>query len=406
MRLPRTVMPAPSLPSSIPAASASSYRRLSAWYFFYFAFVGAFTPYFTLYLQSLGHAAPAIGALMSLMVAMRLLAPYLWGWLADRVGRKAVIVRVATVFSALSFALFFFVQDFWPLFVVMALTSFFWSASLPLVEALTLGHLAVPGDYGRIRLWGSVGFIVAVLGTGACLDRAPLDSLLVISLGLLVGIVLCAWSLVDVPSAGEHSGKHSLRSGLMRPEVVSLLAACFFMSAAHSPFYLFYSIHLVDHGYGKTAVGMLWSLGVVCEIVVFLVMPVLVRTWSLAAMLVACFALAVVRFLLIGWGVDSVALLLLAQVMHGATFGAYHAAAIATLNRWFPAPQQGRVQALYGSVSYGAGGMAGNVASGSVWEWAGAGATFTLGSAFALIGLLFMWRGWRLQAATDARPVQ
>jgi len=386
---------------------ASAHWRLSAWYFFYFAFIGAFAPYFTLYLQSLGLAAPAIGTLMSLMLAMRLLAPNLWGWLADRIGRKVLVVRASALLAIGGFLLFFVASSFWALFAAMALMSFFWSASLPLVEALTLRHLEGRAEqYGRIRLWGSVGFIVAVVGTGVWLDQAPLASLLWVNLGLLLGILLCAALLDDAPKAGIATAVRSLRSGLLRPEVVALLAACFFMSAAHSPFYVFYSIHLVDHGYDKTAVGLLWSLGVVAEIAVFLGMPRLMRACSLRGILLASFVLAVIRFLLIGWGAGSIGLLLLAQVLHGATFGACHAAAVAALNRWFPAQQQARIQALYGSISYGAGGMFGNVASGAAWDWLGAGPAFTLGSIFAAIAILLAWRGWRPEPISGDHPVR
>lgn len=390
-----------------PPSPASAHRRLSAWYFFYFAYIGAFAPYFTLYLQSLGLAAPAIGTLMSVTLAMRLLAPNLWGWLADRIGRKVLVVRLSALLAIAGFLLFFVARGFWTLFAAMALMSFFWSASLPLVEALTLRHLEGHAEqYGRIRLWGSVGFIVAVVGTGVWLDQAPLASLLWVNLGLLAGILLCAGLLRDAPGTGSVAAPQSLRTGLLRPEVMALLAACFFMSAAHSPFYVFYSIHLVDHGYDKTAVGLLWSLGVVAEIAVFLGMPRLMRNWSLRGILLASFALAAIRFLLIGWGAGSIGLLLLAQILHGATFGACHAAAVAALNRWFPAQQQARIQALYGSISYGAGGMFGNLASGAVWDWLGAGPAFTLGSAFAIVSVLLAWWGWRPEPISGDHPVR
>lgn len=367
--------------------------RLSAWYFFYFAYIGAFAPYFTLYLQSLGLAAPSIGTLMSLTLAMRLLAPNLWGWLSDRLGHKVAVVRISGLLSAVGFSLFFFAEDFWALFAAMALMSFFWSAALPLVEALALHHLEGRAErYGRIRLWGSIGFIVAVLGTGFWLDKAPIGSLLWVIMGLLLGIAGCSWLLADAPAGPASEAPRRFLHGLMRPDVVALLAACFFMAAAHGPFYVFYSIHLVDHGYDKAMVGALWSLGVVAEIMVFLYMPRLMEAWSPHAILLASFALAVIRFLLIGWGADSTWLLALAQLMHGATFGAYHAASMAVLSRWFPGGQQARAQAVYGSVSYGAGGMLGNLASGAAWDSIGAGLTYTLGSAFAAIGLLLMMR--------------
>jgi PPP family 3-phenylpropionic acid transporter len=191
---------------------------------------------------------------------------------------------------------------------------------------------------------------------------------------------------------------------LRRPAVVAFLAACFFMSAAHGPFYFFYSIHLVGAGYGKTLVGALWSLGVVAEIVVFIAMPRLLQTFSLRAILLFSVGAAVVRFLLIGWAVDSLPLLLLAQVLHGATFGAFHAGGVAMLNRWFAPQHQARVQAIYGSISFGAGGMLGGLLAGQTWESLGPALTFTLGAGFAAIGWLLMWRGMHEPPAR--RPVR
>ena len=368
--------------------------RLSAWYFFYFAYIGAFAPYFTLYLQSLGFAAADIGILMTLGPVMRLVAPAFWGWFSDHLGRRVPIIRFSAALTALAFLSFFATAGFWGVLVGIGLTFFFWTAAHPLVEALTLDHLRGRAEeYGHVRLWGSVGFVVAVLGVGAVLDVAPLISLLWICLALLCGIVACSGVLSEAQATPAGRPVPSLRLGLMRPEVIALLAACFFMSAAHGPLYVFFSIHLVDHGYGKTLVGALWSLGVIAEIVVFMFMRRMMNRFSLRGILLASFALAVLRFLIIGWRVESLPLLLAAQLMHGATFGAYHAAAVAALNRWFPSQQQGRVQALYGSVSFGGGGMLGNFVSGLAWSALGAGWTYTLGAGFALIGWLLVWRG-------------
>lgn len=376
--------------------AVASHWRLSAWYFFYFAYVGAFAPYFTLYLQSLGFSAWEIGVLMSAAPVMRALAPAWWSTLSDRSGRRVPFIRLSAFATAAAFAVFFWVQDFWGVLAGIVLNFFFWSAAHPLVEALTLDRLSDRADeYGRIRLWGSVGFIVTVLGLGALLDVAPVRALLWACLALLAGIAVCAASLEEAPHVAHARSAASLRAGLMRPTVVALMAACFFMSAAHGPLYVFYSIHLVDHGYGKTLVGALWSLGVVAEIAVFAFLPRLMARHSSRAILLASFALAVVRFLLIGWEADSPLLLVAAQLMHGATFGAHHAAAVTALNRWFPRQQQGRVQALYGSLSFGAGGMLGNFVSGVTWGPWGPGWTYTLGAAFALVGWMLVWRGMR-----------
>lgn len=378
------------------------YWRLAAYYFFYFAFIGAFSPYFTLYLQSLQFSAWDIGVLMSLMQVMRLLAPNLWGWLADRLGAKTPIVRGAALMSVAGFSCFFLTQSFTGIFFGMALLAFFWSASLPLVEALTFSHLGQRASgYGSIRLWGSVGFIVAVLGLGWLLDRLPLSAMLWVSLGILGGILACALALPEKREERHESDRLPIGDILHRREVKSLFAACFFMSAAHGALYVFYSIYLVSHGYGTTMVGFLWTLGVVAEIIVFLYLPRLLHIFRLRTILLFSFACAVARFLMIGWGVEWLWIVLVAQVLHAATFGAYHAASVAAVNRWFSGRHQARGQALYGSISFGAGGMLGGLVSGWTWDVLGAELTYSLSSAFALAGMIILWRGWRPSVRND-----
>ena len=381
-------------PRPIPLASSamSAYWRLSGWYFFYFAYIGGFSSFFTLYLQQRSLNAWEMGVLMSVTQLMRMVAPTGWGWLADRYGCRDALVRASAFLTLAGFTGFYLVEGFAGHLAVMVLVSAFWSAALPLVEAKTLDALRgrVEG-YGRIRLWGSVGFIVAVIGVGAWLEGRSIGSLLPVCLILLAGIAGAALSLP--PSTVSRARVESAsRPGLGRTRVLALLAACFLMAAAHGALYVFLSIHLVDLGYGRVQVGVLWSIGVVAEILVFLAMPPLLRKWSLRAVLVGCFSVAVVRFLIIGWLADSAVLLVLAQLMHAVTFGAYHASAVAALNRWFPASHQARVQAIYGSVSFGAGGMAGGLLAGATWETLGAGITFTIAAGFAALGLVLVLR--------------
>jgi PPP family 3-phenylpropionic acid transporter len=367
--------------------------RLAVWYFWYFAFIGAFLPYFALYLQSIGMSAGRIAVLMSLGQFMRLVAPLLWSWLADSGGRRVRIVVASTAAALASFSIVFLTEDFVGLLLGMAVLHFFWSASLPLVEALTLGHLAAnPERYGRVRLWGSIGFIVTVMGVGLLLDLAPIRSQLWVSWALLLGTLLSALTLTEVKGHAEQVSGPIIEV-LRQRKVLFLLGAGLFMTASHGALYVFYSIHLVAQGYGKTLVGALWTLGVVAEIVVFLLMPRISLRVSMRSILLVCFLLAALRFLVIGWAPGFIGLLVVAQLLHGASFGAHHAATMAALNRWFAAGQQARAQALYGSTAYGAGGLGGALLAGALWESSGAGVTFSAASALALIGLILVWRG-------------
>jgi PPP family 3-phenylpropionic acid transporter len=380
------------------ATGKNYYWRIAGFYFFYYAFVGMFAPYWSLYLQSIHFSAIEISILMSMQPVMRMVAPNLWGWLADHTGKRLLVVQLAALLSALCYLGVFLTTQFWGLLLVLALMAFFWSASMPLVEATTLSYLGQhTAHYGRIRSWGSIGFIVSVVGLGYAFDHIAIAWLLWAGLVCEVGILLFSRQIPKIDVLAHHTDSQPIRQLVMQPHVLALLGACFFMSIAHGPYYTFYSIYLVEHGYSKSAVGGLWALGVICEIGVFFVMPWLVRHLGLVQILLASFVCAVLRFTLIGWYVDSIVLLLFAQVLHAATFGAYHAASVGLVHEFFKGRHQSKGQALFGSVTYGAGGMLGGLASGPVWQHFGATALYSCSAAMALLGLGVVW--WRLPRA-------
>lgn len=370
------------------------YWRLSAFYFAYFAYVGAVAPYFSLYLASLGLNAAEIGVLLSLGSLTRIVGPNFWGWVADRTQRRARIVRFTLVLGGACFAGFFLIHSFWGLFALLLATGFFSSASMPLTESLTLSHLrgAVSG-YGSIRLWGSVGFIIAVTLIGYALDGLPVASLLWMVLAAYALGWVCALAMPEAVADSRHAEPGPVWNILRRPEVAALLGACFLMSVAHGPLYAFYSLYLVGQGYSKAAVGWMWSAGVIAEIIMFVLMPALMRRHSLSLILRLCFAATALRFVLIGWGVDYISLLFVAQLLHALSFGAYHAAAVTAIHHWFRGAHQVRGQAIYMSVSFGAGGVCGSALSGIAWDAIGPAWTFSAAAFAALAGYaLLQWK--------------
>jgi PPP family 3-phenylpropionic acid transporter len=370
------------------------YWRLSGFYFFHFAFIGAFAPYWSLYLKHLSFSALQIGMLMSLLHVTRVFAPAAWGWLADHTGRRLLIVQVAALAGLASYCGVFFGESFGWMFVTMALMSFFWSASLPLIEATTLSYLGEStARYGRIRVWGSVGFIFAVTATGYLLEAAGIASLLWAVLGLKLGIVIFSRQIPEGEVMVHHGDGTSIGKIFRRPEVIAFFAACMLMALAHGPYYTFYSIYLVEHGYSKSTVGWLWATGVICEIGIFFMMPQLMHRFRLKQIMAFSFGCAIARFLMIGWGVDWPAMILLAQALHAATYGAHHATAMMVVHQFFRGRHQAKGQALYTSLTFGLGGTLGGIFSGYAWEWLGAGLTFTVSSIAVLIGLtLVVWK--------------
>jgi PPP family 3-phenylpropionic acid transporter len=365
------------------------YFRLSAFYLFYFASIGIFMPYWSVYLQSLNFSPAQIGELFAIPLATKIYAPYLWGWLADRSGRHLTIIRWTTFAAMLAFMLVVSSKTFLSLAITLSIYSFFWHAALPQFEAVTINHLGERRErYSRIRLWGSVGFIIAVTGIGYWLEHSGISVLPWVLLVALIGIWLASMLIPPVRESGGHQPHVSAIRQLRHPAVLGFLVACFLMQASHGPYYAFLSIYLKDHGYSATAIGQLWALGVVAEIGVFL----LVHRWLLQVGAVRLFQLAIlitaVRWVLLAEYVDVLSILLLTQTLHAASYGLFHASGIQLVNHFFPGKLQGRGQALYASLSFGLGNALGSLASGYLWTDTSPETTYLIASVTCLAGFI------------------
>jgi PPP family 3-phenylpropionic acid transporter len=191
----------------------------------------------------------------------------------------------------------------------------------------------------------------------------------------------------SLPSGGAHAHAGPAPWRFTRP-IVALLGAGFCMAAAHGTLYAFFTLHLEAAGYRVTTIGVLWTLGVLAEIFVFLYLPQLFRRFALSSILIASFACAVIRFLALGWLAQALWMIVLAQLLHAASFGAFHAAAVTAVHRVFPEAAHARGQTLFSSVTYGAGGAVGALAAGGLWELGGPGLAFSFSALVGLAGLL------------------
>ena len=373
------------------------HQRLSRFYFVYYFFVGSFVPYWGLYLKSEQFSAADIGILMSLFQISRIFAPNFWGWLADHTGKRAQWIQLTAFLGLCGFTAVFWAHGFYWLFFVMAALSLFTSSTLPLAESLTLAHLATTnGHYSRIRMWGSLGFIVASVTLGFLIDFAGIRILLWFLLTVQMVLLLLSYTLPDPKVVPHAHDQFSIWQVIKQPNVIALLIGCSLMVTAHGVLYNFYSIYLSDHGYSKGLIGLLWSVGVICEIGIFMLMPKIMQHYSLKSILLISLALAVFRFSLIGFAIDNIVLLILAQTLHAATFGSFHAASVEVITQFFNGRHQAKGQAIYNSVAYGIGGTVGGVAGGYALQYLGGQKTFMLAAIFPLIGLLVIGLGLQL----------
>jgi len=380
---------------------SSSYNlhwRLSRFYFFYYFFVGSFVPYWGIYLQSENFSPSSIGILLSLFQISRIVAPNFWGWLADHTGHRVKWIKLTSFLGLIGFIGVFWAKGFFWIFLVMSALSLFTSSTLPLAESLTLAHLATSdGHYSRIRLWGSIGFIVASLFLGYLIDLQGINILLWV---LLITQAIIFFLSNTIPEAKEiHHKKNDLSIWkiIKTPSVVALLIGCTLMVSAHGVLYNFYSIYLKEHGYSSATIGWLWAVGVICEIFIFMLMPKILRRYSLKTILLISLFLGVIRFILIGASPDQFYLLLIAQMFHAATFGSFHAASIEVIAYFFKGRNQSRGQAIYNSVAYGIGGTIGGLGGGYLIQYLGGQLGFMIAAISPLIGFIVIWYGLKLE---------
>ena len=359
-------------------------------------------PYWSLYLQGQGFSYLQIATLMATIQLTKIVAPSLWGYLGDKTGQRVRLVRFGAITGSLLFAGVFLEPGFYGLLLVMLAFTFFWNAILPLYEVITLRSLGEHREkYGKVRLWGSVGFIGAVAGVGLILEWVSIGWLPWLLLPVFVGIAVSAFLLPA--ERGERkppAPKGSLRAILTHPAVVAFFLMNFLLQVSHGAYYTFFSIHLEQHGYGNLAIGLLWSLGVISEIGLFLVMHRLTHRFTVRQIAIGALVLTMIRWVLIAELTDFLPVLLFAQLLHAASYAALHAVSVQYVQGFFGQHHHGQGQALYSGLTFGAGGALGAWMSGFLVEGFSTSAAFWGGAIAMAVAIVITARG--LQAPPDA----
>lgn len=379
------------------------YWRLSAVYFCYLGLLGVFVPYWNLYLRTYVHFSPAaIGGLLAVTSVVRVLAPGFLGRLADRPGWRLRVVRSSTLLLAVLWMAASSVKGWLPMACLLGIVAFFQNGILGPFEAVTQSHLATAGGhYGRIRLWGSLGFLVASAVAGSVLAIYSVKVLpwLLAAVAASTGVaaMLVPPSSPIAPSAAAPDFQRILR----QPALRALLLCILLLQLAHAPYYTFYSLLLADHGYSAATTGVLWALGIGAEMAAFAVLHRPLARFGAERVLAAALLLSALRW----WGLataTSLPVLALLQLLHAASFAACHVACMALLGRYFSAEYRGRAQGIY-ALLWNLGTAIGGGVAGLVWNSAGAVAIFGVAAALSLLAVKVILRQGSRTAVRQAQ---
>ncbi|MCU4414112.1 MFS transporter [Acinetobacter sp. WU_MDCI_Axc73] len=369
--------------------------KLGGFYFCYYAIVGTFMPYWSLYLEDQGFNYQEIGILSSIAIITRFFAPFIWGWIADKSGKRMRLVRIATwMESCIWFAIFMIPNTFQSIALLMLIFSFFQNAILAQFEGVTLFWLGEQRSklYGKIRKWGSVGFIVGVFSIGALLEIIPIAMLPVLLLS--IAFLAFIWSfMIQEPDSAPRSQTtlEPLLPILKRPHVFAFFSIEFFLLFSHAPFYSFYSNYLKEADFTTTEIGFLWAVGVIAEIIMFAYAHVFLSRYSLKKLVSLCLIMTSIRWMVVGLFSNSFIAQFAAQTIHAFSFGLFHLIAMRMIFQNFSAGQQGRGQALY-STMWGLGVAFGSILAGHYWKIYDGSIIFITASGIVLLGLL--WVKW------------
>ena len=342
-----------------------------SFFFLYFAYVGLVSPYASLFFLDRGFNVIEIAVLMSMLQITRIVGPFSWGWLSDYLSNRVGVIRFCACLAALVFVCIFFLNSYMAFFVWMFVLHTILSSLMPLGESATVHALFKDNSfdkrYGRLRLWGSIGFIAMVLVAGELFQRKGIEIYPIIGMIVLSLLALITFLLHEPKMERRKMVKGELLVVLFNPDVRWFLLSGFFMIFAHAALYVFYSLYLSNLGYNKFQIGLFWALGVFAEVIFFYFQSKVLSRLDAEVVLQASFGVGVVRFALIAL-YPLTPVLIFAQILHAGTFAAHHSAATKLLQRWFTGPLQARGQALMATISYGLGGTLGGLCAGWIWD--------------------------------------
>ena len=342
-----------------------------SFFFLYFAYVGLVSPYASLFFLDCGFNVIEIAVLMSMLQITRIVGPFSWGWLSDYLSNRIGIIRICACVAALVFLCIFYLQSYIGFFIWMFVLHTILSSQMPLGETATIHALYKDNSfdkrYGRLRLWGSIGFIAMVLIAGELFQRKGIELYPYVGAVILFALAAITFCLHEPKMERRKMVKGELFTVLLNPDVRWFLVSGFFMIFAHASLYVFYSLYLSNLGYDKFQIGLFWALGVAAEVLFFYFQNKILSRVDSEVILQGAFGVGVIRFILIAFFPTTI-VLILAQLMHAGTFAAHHSAATKLLQRWFTGSLQARGQAIMATVSYGLGGTIGGLCAGWIWD--------------------------------------
>lgn len=368
-----------------------AFKLLGFAYFGYFGVLALLVPYLGVFLDSLGFNSKEIGELIAFATVCRIIGPPLWATYTDRTGNRLPVIRISAIVSLAFLSVLYVAESYLQVALVLSGMSLFWSAILPQLEVVTLNTLGKEHQrYSRIRMGGSIGFIVVALFAAELMAWGGKNSFPLLAASLLLPLAVVVF-LIREPKVEPHQESevdtNSLWSSVWSRPFLFFMTSSILLQLSFAPFYAFFALYLNQLGWDPTAVGIIIALGVASEVVMFAVASKIVGRFRVSRILAVCMFLTALRWWMLSSYAEILVILIVVQLLHAFSFALQHSTAMKFIHRHFRKEHQGRGQAIYVSIGFGGGGAIGAFIAGILWQdGAGADMTYLAAATAALLG--------------------
>ena len=327
--------------------------RISLFYAAIFSVIGVMMPFWPVWLKAQGMTPIQIGLILAAGTWTRAIVNPLLAQTADRQGRPDILI-IGLGWGALGLhTLLLFTNGFWLLFVVCVIASTLLFALMPMADAVTMLKVRKGLiDYGRVRLWGSLTFIVTAIGGGYLLKDKTEDLILWLVIGLLIITVGSCHIVPRSDTSGTKRFLEPLTYIFRNRSLLFFILAASLIQASHAVYYGFSTLHWRAQGINEAIIGILWAEGVIAEIILFAVAGKYIEKIGPVKFLALAIVAGLLRWTVLGLTTEIMALIVV-QILHAFTFGATHLAALYFIARNIPAEFTSTAQSFYSSFAVG-----------------------------------------------------
>lgn len=363
--------------------------------FFYYATFGGVVSYLAVLLTSRDFSSSEIGLLIAFYTLIRMFAGQLWAYFADRHQNPKGYFQLAILLALIAILPSALLTIKWVTFVSLVTSFVFFMAAVSQIEVLSLA--ATQGDptlYNRVRLFGSVGFIIAAVVVGTMIESFGSEAILWFGVFAIFSTLFFSFGLSN--RTDENKQEDDTSGGFFKRCLtvgfVAFIVASILLQMSFAPYVGFFTQYLAINGYSGSMTGILFALGTFAEIFMFMYVGKLLARYNLKWLFFVCLFLTGIRWLMMAYLVETTWLVVLSQIIHALSFGLMHSSSIHYIRQYFPLHLQNQGQFMYLGITFGIGGAIGAWLTGITWqEGAGANVTFIWASVVVfLAGLLIL----------------